>query len=246
AKPFFIYFAPHDVHAPTIPHPRFVGSTGLGNRADMLSELDWSVGEVVQTLERLGLAQDTLVIFSSDNGAQPTNESGHLPNGPWRGKKSQLWEGGHRVPFIARWPGRIAPGSTSDDLVCLVDLAATAAAAAGAKLPDGAVPDSFNLLPTLLGQPKPMKRDTLVAMSGNGDLAFRQGQWKFIPDLAVADGWSSSAKKPNQPAKPGLFDLSTDKGETKNLVQQKPEIARRMAELLEKAQSAKSTRPLSL
>ncbi len=245
-KPFFLYFAPHDVHPPTIPNPRFVGTTGLGNRADMLSELDWSVGEVMKTLERLGLAKNTLVIFSSDNGASPINEDGHLPNGHWRGKKSQLWEGGHREPFIARWPGHIAPGTTSDDLVCLVDLAATAAAVAGEKLPDGAAPDSFNLLPTLLGQPKQMKRDTLVVMSGNGDLAIRQGQWKYIPDLALADGWSSGAKKPNQPAKPALFDLSTDPGETKNLIQQKPEIAKRMAELLEKAQSAKSTRPPSL
>ncbi|GDY20821.1 hypothetical protein LBMAG56_21670 [Verrucomicrobiota bacterium] len=139
--------------------------------ADMLSELDWSVGKVMKTLERLGLSKNTLVIFSSDNGASPINEDGHLPNGPWRGKKSQLWEGGHREPFIARWPGHIAPGTTADDLVCLVDLAATAAAVAGEKLPDGAAPDSFNLLPTLLGQPKQMKRDTLVVMSGNGDLA---------------------------------------------------------------------------
>ncbi len=245
-KPFFLYFAPHDVHPPTIPHPRFVGTTGLGKRADMLSELDWSVGEVMKTLERLGLAKNTLVIFSSDNGASPTNEDGHLPNGPWRGKKSQLWEGGHREPFIARWPGHIAPGTTSDDLVCLVDLAATAAAVAGEKLPDGVAPDSFNLLPTLLGQPKQMKRDTLVVMSGKGDLALRQDQWKYLPDLAVADGWSSGPQKPNQPAKPALFDLSKDQGETQNLVQQKPAIARRMAELLEKAQSAKSTRPKSL
>ncbi len=244
-KPFFLYFAPHDVHPPTIPNPRFVGTTGLGNRADMLSELDWSVGEVMKTLERLGLSKNTLVIFSSDNGATPTDEDGHLPNGPWRGKKSQLWEGGHRVPFIARWPGHIAPGTTSGDLVCLVDLAATAAAVVGEKLPDGAAPDSFNLLPTLLGQPKQMKRDTLVVMSGNGDLAIRQGQWKYLPNLALADGWQSGPKKPNQPAQPALFDLSTDQGETKNLAQQKPAIARRMAELLEKAQSAKSTRPSS-
>ena len=237
--------------------------------ADMLSELDWSVGKVMKTLERLGLSKNTLVIFSSDNGASPINEDGHLPNGPWRGKKSQLWEGGHREPFIARWPGHIAPGTTSDDLVCLVDLAtATAAAVAGEKLPDGAAPDSFNLLPTLLGQPKQMKRDTLGVMSGNGDLAIRQGQWKYRANLALADGWQSGPKKPNQPAQPALFDLSTDQGETKNLLQQtalrdsallqsgassqvvseakdKPAMARRMAELLEKAQSAKSTRPSS-
>ena len=383
--------------------PKDDARPGLGNRADMLSELDWSVGEVMKTLERLGLAKNTLVIFSSDNGASPTNEHGHLPNGPWRGKKSQLWEGGHREPFIARWPGHIAPGTTSDDLVCLVDLAATAAAVAGEKLPDGAAPDSFNLLPTLLGQPKQMKRDTLRRgevrnqnyegrirpqgahqavcaahhppvrkpaeidggsgarqttaplrnlrrgeLSGSPSrtkqgrihrkvrrlaagtrrisvlagtarrwrdrasgkaaiapcrvrrtdsdfrydhqesprlgltdflpssfllqtlprLAIRQGQWKYLPNLALADGWQSGPKKPNQPAQPALFDLSTDQGETKNLAQQtalrdsallqsgassqvvseakdKPPMARRMAELLEKAQCAKSTRPSS-
>ena len=244
-KPFFLYFAPHDVHPPTIPHPRFVGSTTLGNRADMLCELDWSVGEIMKTLERLGLSKNTLVIFSSDNGASPKDEDGHHPNGPWRGKKSQLWEGGHREPFIAHWPGHIAPGSISDDLVCLVDLPATAAALVGENLTDGVAPDSYNLLPTLLGQPKQMKRDSLVVMSGAGDLAIRQGQWKYIPNLALADGWDAGAKKPNQAAKPGLYDLSADQGETKNLVQQKPEIAKRMAGLLEKAQSAKSTRPPS-
>ncbi|MCX6854984.1 MAG: arylsulfatase [Verrucomicrobia bacterium] len=243
-KPFFLYFATHDVHTPTIPNPRFVGITGLGNRADMLCELDWSVGEVMKTLERLGLSKNTLVLYSSDNGAAHTNEDSHLPNGHWRGKKSQLWEGGHRVPLIARWPGHIAPGSTSDDLVCLVDLAATAAAIVGQKLPDGAAPDSFNLLPTLLGQPEHLKRDSLVVMSGNGDLAIRQGGWKYIPDLDLVDGWQSGAKKPNQAAKPALYDLSTDKGETKNLLQEKPEIAKRMVDLLEKAQYAKSTRPL--
>jgi arylsulfatase A len=211
----------------------------------MLSELDWSVGEILKTLDRLGLAQTTLVVFSSDNGAGPTNERGHLPNGPWRGKKSQLWEGGHRVPFIARWPGQIAPGTTSDDLVCLVDLMATAAAVAGAKLPEGAAPDSFNLLPTFLGQPKGMKRDTLVVMSGNGELAIRQGRWKYIPDLAVADGWTSAAKKPNQVARPALFDLTNDQGETRNLHKDQPEVAQRLANALAQAQAAKSTRPSS-
>lgn len=242
-KPFFLYFAPHDAHAPHLPNARFHGTTGLGKRADMVSELDWSVGEVMKTLERLGLAQNTLVIFSSDNGAGPTNEDGHHPNGPWRGKKSQLWEGGHRVPFLARWPGRIAPGTTSDDLVCLVDLMATAAAAAGEQLPAGTAPDSFDLLPTLLGQPKQLKRDSVVVMSGMGELALRQGQWKYIPDLDVADGWNAAFKKPNQPARPALFDLSKDKGETKNLFKDHPDIARQMAEQLAKAQASAATRP---
>ena len=242
-QPFFLYFAPHDVHPPIIPNPRFVGSTTLGKRADMLSELDWSVGEIMKTLERLGLTKNTLIIFSSDNGASPYNEKGHLPNGPWHGKKSQLWEGGHREPFIAHWPGHIAPGTTSDDLVCLVDLTATAAALVGENLASEAAPDSFNLLPAMLGNPKQIKRDHLIVMSGKGDLAIRQGQWKYIPDLALVDGWDAGPKKPNQPAKPALYDLSTDKGETKNLVLEKPQIAKRMAELLEKIKSAKSSRP---
>ena len=242
-QPFFLYFAPHDVHPPIIPNPRFVGSTTLGKRADMLSELDWSVGEIMKTLERLGLTKNTLIIFSSDNGASPYNEKGHLPNGPWHGNKSQLWEGGHREPFIAHWPGHIAPGTTSDDLVCLVDLTATAAALVGENLASEAAPDSFNLLPAMLGNPKQIKRDHLIVMSGKGDLAIRQGQWKYIPDLALVDGWDAGPKKPNQPAKPALYDLSTDKGETKNLVLEKPQIAKRMAELLEKIKSAKSSRP---
>lgn len=242
-KPFFLYFAPHDVHPPTIPHPRFLGSTGLGNRADMLSELDWSVGEIMKALERLDLAKNTLVIFSSDNGATPINEQGHLPNGPWRGKKSQLWEGGHREPFIARWPGHIASGKTSDDLVCLIDLSATAAAVTGQKLAEGAAPDSFNLLPTLLGKPDAPKRDSLIVMSGKGDLAIRQGQWKYFPDLALANGWDAGPKKPNQGANPGLYDLSTDPGEKRNVFKDRPEIAKRLASLLAQQQTAKSTRP---
>lgn len=245
AMPFFLYFASHDVHAPNLPNPRFHNTTGLGKRADMVSELDWSVGEILKTLDRLGLTQDTLVIFSSDNGGGPTNEGGHQPNGPWRGKKSQLWEGGHRVPFIARWPGKIAAGSTSDELVCLVDVMATAVTAVGEKLPAGTAPDSFNLLPILLGQPERLKRESVVVMSGKGDLAIRQGQWKYIPDLDVADGWQSAAKKPNQPARPALYDLAADPGETQNLYQDQPTLAKRLADALAQAQAAKSTRPAS-
>lgn len=242
-KPFFLYFAPHDVHPPTIPHPRFAGSTGLGNRADMLSELDWSVGEILKALDRHNLAGNTLVIFSSDNGATPMNEDGHLPNGPWRGKKSQLWEGGHREPFLARWPGRIAPGSTSDDLVCLIDLPATCAAVTAQTLGEGAAPDSFNLLPILLGQPDDRKRESLVVMSGKGDLAIRQGSWKYIPDLSLANGWDGAKANGKTASGPGLFDLSRDKGESQNLFKDRPDIAKRMAGQLEKIRSEKSTRP---
>jgi len=190
-----------------------------------------------------GIANNTLVIFSSDNGAYKIDEKGHRPNGPWRGIKSQLWEGGHRVPFIARWLGHIAP-SVSNDLVCLVDLPATAATVAGQKLAEGEAPDSFNLLPTLLGQANPPQRDTLVVMSGNGDLALRQGQWKYLPDLALASGWEGGKKKPGAPAIPALFDLSEDQGETRNLLLTNQKVAKQMAEILGKIKSEKSTRPL--
>ena len=242
-KPFFLYYAPHNVHAPTIPGPRFLDSSGLSKRADTLVELDWSVGELMKTLERLNLTGNTLVIFSSDNGAYVVDESGHRPNGPWRGEKSQLWEGGHREPFIARWPGHITPG-VSDALVSLIDLPATAAALVGAGLSADAAPDSFDLLPTLLGKTGAHPRDHLILMSGKGDLAIRQGKWKYIPDLAVANGWKSSPPKGDTaPAKAGLFDLEKNPGETHNLLAQEPEISKRLIELLAKAQATPSTRP---
>jgi arylsulfatase A-like enzyme len=245
AKPFFLCFTPHDVHAPTIPHPRFAGTSGLGPRADMVHELDWSVGELLKALERHGLTQNTLVILSSDNGAYKTEEGAHRPNGPWKGVKSQLWEGGHRVPFIAKWPGRIAPGESSA-LVGLVDLPATAAAVAGRPLPAGAAPDSFNLLPLMTGKDRDAGRDHLVVMSGKGDLAIRQGPWKYIPDLSTADGWSSwkkPGKKAKAPAKPGLYHLGDDPGERKNLHASQPEVSKRLAALLENAKSTPVTRP---
>jgi arylsulfatase A-like enzyme len=242
-KPFFLYYAPQNVHAPAIPHPRFLGSSGLSKRADTLVELDWSVGELMKTLERLKLSDNTLVIFSSDNGAYVEDEKGHRPNGPWRGEKSQLWEGGHRVPFIAHWPGHITPG-VSDELACLIDLPATAAALVGVQLAADTAPDSFNLLPTLLGKTNPHPRDHLILMSGKGDLAIRQGSWKYIPDLSTANGWSSWAKKDKAaPIKAGLFNLENDKGEVKNLDTQKPEISKRLAEILEKASKTPGTRP---
>ena len=243
ADPFFLYFAPHCVHAPPITNPRFAGSSGLSNRADMMQELDWSVGEVLNTLDRLGLASNTLVIFSSDNGAYVIDENGHRPNGPWRGEKSQLWEGGTREPFIARWPGHITPG-VSAELVCLVDLSATAAAIVGKSLAGNEAPDSFNLLPMLLGKTNSHPRDHVIVMSGKGDLAIRQGPWKYIPDLATANGWQAKVPKPGaKPAGAGLFQLTDDPGETRNLIQEHPDIAKRMTELLAKDRSTSSSRP---
>ncbi len=240
---FFLLFTPHNVHAPAIPGPRFVGSSGLSPRADMLQELDANIGELLQTLDRLSLANDTLIIYSSDNGAYVSDEKGHKPTGPYRGKKSQLWEGGTRVPFIVRWPARIQPG-VSKDLASTLDVPATLCAAAGITLPKEALPDSHNLLPAMLGENDAPKRDHLILMSGNGDLAIRSIQWKYIPDFTVADGWYAGKKKAvNAPKKAALYDLSKDPGEKQNLLQENPAEARRLADLLAKDQASPVTRP---
>jgi arylsulfatase A-like enzyme len=239
---FFLYFAPHNVHAPKIPSPRFKGSSGLGERADMLLEFDSSLGELLQTLDRLNLSDNTVILYSSDNGAYINNEEGHRPTGPFRGIKSQLWEGGSRVPFIVRWPARITPG-VSSDIVSTLDVPATVCAAAGLTPPPDALPDSYNLLPAMLGEKDAPKRDFLVVQSGSGHLAVRSGSWKYIPDLDTANGWQSKAKGPNAPARPGLFDLSSDPGEQKNLLLENPAEAERIAAQLAAAKASPRTRP---
>jgi arylsulfatase A-like enzyme len=208
----------------------------------MLLGLDDAIGQVLRTLDRLSLAKDTLVIYSSDNGAYAIDEDGHRPNGPFRGIKSQSWEGGHRVPFIVRWPARIQPG-VSLDLVSTLDVPATICAAAAVPVPKDALPDSYNLLPALLGESKPLKRDYLVIQCGSGHLSVRSGPWKFIPDLALADGWKSLKKDPGAPARPAIFDLSKDPGEKDNLFKTSPEIAGRLAGFLATAKSTPVTRP---
>lgn len=241
-RPFFLYFAPHDVHAPIIPQKRFAGVSGISERADMLLGLDDAIGQITQSLDRLGLAENTLIIYSSDNGAYVNDESGHRPTGNLRGVKSTSWEGGTRVPFIVSWPARIKPG-VSDDLVSTLDVPATVCAAAGVAVTGDALPDSCNLLPAMLGDKDAPKRDHLILQSGSGELAVRSGSWKYIPDLALADGWKAGKKDPNAPARPGLFDLSTDPTEVRNVIGQHPDDALRLAHLLDRARSSPVTRP---
>jgi arylsulfatase A-like enzyme len=208
----------------------------------MLHELDASMGEILNTLDRLNLAKDTLIVYSSDNGAYVTNENGHKPNGPYRGKKSQLWEGGHRVPFIIRWPGHLKPCERKE-LVSTIDIPATICGAAGLTVPQDALPDSYNLLPALRGEVNAAERDYLVIMSGTGHLALRSGDWKYIPNLNHAEGWQGGNSKPNAPARPALYDLAKDPSETQNLYAQQAQMAKKMAGLLEKARTQSITRP---
>ncbi|MDQ3815231.1 MAG: arylsulfatase [Armatimonadota bacterium] len=247
-RPFFLYFATHDPHVPRVPHPRFVGESTMGPRGDAIAQLDWCVGEVLDTLDRLKLANDTLVIFSSDNG--PVINDGyyddsiiklgdHKPAGPWRGGKYSNFEGGTRVPFIVRWPGRVQPGESAA-LICQVDLLASLAALTGQTLPADAAPDSFNILPALLGA-SPEGRDHLVEDANQQSL--RVGHWKYIPPAKGAKVTPNTNTETGNDPGGQLFDLSSDPGETRNLAAQQPERVRAMAARLAQIIAAGRSRP---
>jgi arylsulfatase A-like enzyme len=236
--PFFLYLATHDIHVPRVPHPRFRGASRAGIRGDAIHELDDTVGQVLEALQRLKLAKRTLVIFSSDNGGvnddgyEDFDPSDHKMNGPLRGKKGQLFEGGHRVPFIARWPGRIQPGTRSEEMISLADMPATLAALVGVPLPADAAPDSFNVLPALLGRkPAAPLRPHLILHRGGtqGPFAIRQGAWKYVePHAGERDEM--------------LFNLADDPAETRNLAAERPEKVRELKALFQKLRAAGRSR----
>ena len=247
-KPFFLYFAAHDVHVPRVPHPRFRGTSDHGLRGDCIQEFDWSVGEILKALDERKLSDNTLVIVTSDNGGvmddgyidgTQNDTSGHKCNGALRGFKGGLFEGGHRVPFLARWPNQIPVGKVSNELICHADLFTTCSQILGEKLGEEAAPDSIDISPALWAvSPEKPCRTSMVQQGGNPNaLAVRDGHWKYIP-AANAKG------TPRNPSTGGaqLYDLSSDLAETKNLAAEKPEKTKSMAELLEKLKLAKRTR----
>ncbi len=235
--PFFLYFSTHDIHVPRVPHSRFVGATDMGPRGDAIAQLDWCVGEVLDTLDSLGISDNTLVLFSSDNG--PVLDDGyhdqaverlgeHQPSGDSRAGKYSKFEGGTRVPLIVRWPGEIRPGSTSDALVGQVDFPASLSALAGAKAQVDAFIDSREQSEALLGR-DPVGRSHLVH-EANG-LALRQGKWKYISPGNTRDElgpWKSATID-----EPGaLFDLAADPHEQSNLAAAHPDRVESMRRLL--------------
>lgn len=246
---FFLYFAHRNVHSPVNPNPRFKGKSEIGVYGDFINELDWSVGEVLSTLYRLKLTDNTLVIFSSDNGgvAKISSDSavinGLYLNGPLRGKKTEVWEGANRVPFLAQWPGHIPSGKTSDQLLALTDMLATFAALTGKVLPDNAGEDSFNLLPALFGNDagKPM-RPVLVTDAMMEQLVVREGPWKLIPCQGSGGyPWDRTIHAGDPPGQ--LYNLADDLGGTKNLYTEKPGIVKHLTELLEKVKREGRSRP---
>ncbi len=246
--PFFLYFATHDVHVPRVPHPRFKGQSDCGTRGDVIEELDWCVGQVLESLARLKLDNNTLVIFTSDNGGvmddgyqdgSGNDTSGHLCNGALRGFKGGLYEGGSRVPFMARWTGRIPAGKTSGELVCLVDMLATFAAIVGQPFDSGAGPDSMNVLPALLAEkPDQLCRDHLVSHGGGGGLAIRKGSWKLIPASGKSGNQSPSAS-------PELYDLASDLAEQHNRAVEQPSKVQELQTMLETIRQTGRSRELT-
>ncbi len=237
-QPFFLYFNPHDIHVPRVPHPRFVGSTSMGPRGDVIAELDWSVGEILKTLDQHQLSENTIVILSSDNGPvlndgykdqAVENVGDHKPSGNLRGGKYSAFEGGTRVPFLVRWPQKISPDTTSSALMCQIDFLATFANLVSVRLSEGAGPDSLNMLPALLGNDR-TGRDHLVEQAGV--LSLRMGPWKYIePGKGPALNKQVNIETGNAP-QPRLFHLEQDLAEQANIAEQNPDQLKIMASLL--------------
>ncbi|MBE0534310.1 MAG: arylsulfatase [Phycisphaerae bacterium] len=243
AKPFFVYMPLAAPHTPIVPTKPFLGKSGIGVYGDFVMQTDWTIGQVVDALERNELAENTLVIVTSDNGCSPEADykalaaHGHNPSYIFRGHKADIFEGGHRIPFIARWPGRIKAASRCDETICLTDLMATAAEIVGDNLPADAGEDSVSMLGALLGKANgtPL-REATVHHSINGSFSIRQGRWK-LELCGGSGGWSyprpEVAKKQNLPPVQ-LYDLSKDIGEKENVYAEHPDVVERLTSLLEK------------
>jgi arylsulfatase A-like enzyme len=251
--PFFLYFTPVAVHQPVTPSAKTKGTSSAGAYGDWIHELDNSVSRILQALDDGRLAQNTLVIFTSDNGGvlqtegeRPeavANRAGLHVNGEWRGGKHGVYQGGYRVPFLARWPGKTAKGTLCGETINLVDILATVAEVAGKPLPaSGAAEDSFSFLPALLGKKgkKPV-RDSMITHSADGVFAIRQGPWKFVEGKpAKPANRVPAARKGELTAQ--LYNLKDDPGERRNLYGERPEVATRLGALLAAAREKGSTR----
>jgi arylsulfatase A-like enzyme len=241
-QPFFLYVPFASPHTPIAPTPAWRGRSGLGPYADFVMETDWAVGQILDALDRRALTTNTLVIFTSDNGCSPAANipqlrlAGHEVNGPLRGHKADIWDGGHRVPFIVRWPGRTPVGAATDQLISLVDVLATCAEILGVSLPNQAGEDSISFLPLLLGQTNGPGRTSLVHHSIEGRFAIRRGPWKLAL-CAGSGGWSAprepAAARQNLPAVQ-LYHMAQDPEEQRNLQAERPEMVAELKALLEK------------
>lgn len=250
-KPFFLFYSSSAPHTPIAPREDFAGKTNAGKYGDFVYEMDYHIGRIISTLDSLNISENTMVIFTSDNG--PTNQDGtnytgeigsllkydHNSSGTYRGIKSDAWEGGHRVPFIVKWPGEIKPGSTSDALACQVDLMATFAAMLKAELPKEKAVDSYNMLPALTKGNS--YRNALVTQSGEGILSIQKDNWKLIASSGSGGKWSLPAGNlPELINEDGrlswknvqLYNIEKDPDEKENLARQNSEKTHELLILL--------------
>lgn len=239
-QPFFLYFPMPSPHTPHVPRKPFVGSSQCGPYGDYVTEHDASIGRILEAIDRNGLTDNTLVIITSDNGAHMRgdgfdfeNQFGHRSNHIYRGQKSDAWDGGHRVPFFARWPGHIPAASTCDHTICLTDLMATVAAITGAELPRNAGEDSFNILPHLSGDADAPARPPVVHHSMTGRFAIRDGHWKLLA-CPGSGGWSSpDANVSDNEPRVQLYDMVGDPAEQRNVQADHPDVVHRLTALLD-------------
>lgn len=239
-QPFFIYFPLNAPHTPIVPTPEWKGKSGINQYGDFTMQVDWTVGQVLQALDNNDIADETLIVFTTDNGCSPAakiNEleaAGHDQNYIYRGHKADIYDGGHRVPFVVRWPGKVKPGSRTEHLIGQIDFLATAAAITGATLPSDGAEDSVSFLPTLLGEADSPPRNSIVSQSIGGKFAVRDGDWKLCL-CPGSGGWSKP--RPGRDDMTGmppmqLFDLSKDPGEQNNLFAQHPGRVEKMKVML--------------
>ena len=243
-RPFFLYLALSSPHAPWLPPTFAQGASDDGTRGDLVALFDWAVGEITTAIDELGVGNETLLVVTSDNGPR-IGTNGHASAGDLRGYKSHAWEGGHRVPFIARWPSRIEAGALSEEPIELTDLFATVASIVDGELPDGAAPDSYDVSDALFGRSyeEPI-REAIVSHSENGTFAIRRDSWKAIFGTDGSGGWVTPPDGPPSEERGGqLYDLDQDPGEQNNLYFERPEVVDSLRQLLTSYQEAGRSAP---
>ncbi|MEQ8786177.1 MAG: arylsulfatase [Pirellulaceae bacterium] len=244
-QPFFLYFSMTSPHEPVVPSEQFAGKSGIAPIADFVMQTDWSAGQVLKALDEAGVADNTLVLFTADNGHSHYtgwNElvaAGHQPSGPYRGHKGDIWEGGHRVPLVVRWPGHIAADTSSHQLVCLTDVMATCAELVGGDLPPSAAEDSLSFLPAALGKTAQSPRGSLVSHSVNGEFAYREGPWKLVFKMVGANLAQSRGK----PTVVELYNLDDDLAETRDVAKQHADVVVKLTKNLQSLVDRGTSRP---
>ncbi|MBZ4189669.1 arylsulfatase [Niabella sp. 3A5MI-3] len=242
-KPFFLYFTMPSPHTPVVPSDQFKGKSGVTEYGDYVMETDWAVGELLKAVDDGKISDNTMIVFTSDNGFAPyvlktwnVEAEGHYPSMNYRGYKADIWEGGHRIPFLVKWPGSVKAGSSCNNTVCLSDFMATVAGILGKPLPDNAAEDSYNILPYLTGRSAGEIREATVHHSIDGNFAIRQGKWK-LELCPGSGGWTAprnaEAFKQGLPVTQ-LYDLSQDIREQHNVQAAYPEVEKKLMKLLQR------------